>query len=163
MKSSRRHTKPSYLHASRSSPFSALISALHHGGVSFYREDLFLFWPNVAAPTEVPPLVPPKYRPRFHWNLGRGGSRTKHSKPAPQAYFFGVLRGNPRKTMKIDQKYVILTVFTGLRQKPTVNLGRSAALPHYRPTELKIWYLGGTKAGTSVGPVMLKAKPTTIN
>jgi hypothetical protein len=53
--------------------------------------------------------------------------------------------------------------FTAITQKPTVNLGRPAALRHYRPTELKIWYMGGTYNVTSVGPVTSHApKSTTI-
>jgi hypothetical protein len=45
--------------------------------------------------------------------------------------------------------------FTVITQKPTVNLGRSAAFRADRPTKLKIWYLGGSEVGNSVGPVCI--------
>jgi hypothetical protein len=77
----------------------------------------------------------------------------KYAKPAPQAKTSFFQSGNALKNDENWSKYVILIVFTVLRQN-TYGKSRSVgSFTHYRPTELKIWYLGGTNNGTSRGPV----------
>jgi hypothetical protein len=87
----------------------------------------------------------------FEISVG-GGSRIKYAKPAPQAKTSFFQSGNALKNDENWSKYVILIVFTVLRQN-TYGKSRSVgSFTHYRPTELKIWYLGGTNNGTSRGP-----------
>jgi hypothetical protein len=77
----------------------------------------------------------------------------KYAKPAPQAKTSFFQSENALKNDENWSKYVILIVFTVLRQN-TYGKSRSVgSFTHYRPTELKIWYLGAPTMGLRAAQV----------